>query len=238
MGASPAAQLCSFCLAGAKGHHSGLALLRKPRTEHEGAHATRVSLQGHYHRYHRLRASPMHGLAPPFVEVDEGAMTLEALLSFIHPNIPCPTFPSMDILISILRAAQKYATDQVVLTLGSELVRSRVVNGKTLPSFAETDPLRVFAAARELGLQTDSQIATVATLDVNLNSAAASAEVERMPRMSYREVVRLRKERKDWLKTPKWWTISVHQPGYTAGLTSALLTLSCEPRPYRVCCVR
>lgn len=158
----------------------------------------------------------MHGLSPPFVEVSEDAVTLEALLSFIHPNVSRPTFNSLDVLLSTLRAAQKYAMDQVVLALGSELVRSRVVDGKVLPSFADTDPLRVFAVARELGLQAESQIAAVATLNVNLNSAAASAEVDRMPTMFYREVLRLRKERKDWVKSSKWWTISMHQPGQTS----------------------
>jgi hypothetical protein len=158
----------------------------------------------------------VHGLSPPFVEVSEDAATLEALLSFIHPNVPRPLFISLDDLISTLRAAQKYAMDQVVFTLGAELVRSRVVDGKVLPSFAETDPLRVFAVARELGLQTESQIAAVATLKLNLHSADASAEVDRMPTMFYREVMRLRKERKDWVKAPKWWTISMHQPGQTS----------------------
>lgn len=158
----------------------------------------------------------MHGLSPPFVEVSEDAVTLEALLSFIHPNVPRSTFHSLDILIATLRAAQKYAMDQVVLTLGVELVRSRVVDGKVVPSFAETDPLRVFAIARDLGLQAESQIAAVATLNVNLHSAAASVEVDRMPTMFYREILRLRKERKDWVKAHKWWTISMHQPGQTS----------------------
>ena len=158
----------------------------------------------------------MHGLSPPFVEVSEDAVTLEALLSFIHPNVPRPIFNSLDILIATLHAAQKYAMDQIVLTLGAELVRSRVVDGKVAPSFAETDPLRVFAIARDLGLQAEAQIAAVATLNVNLHSAAASVEVDRMPTMFYREILRLRKERKDWVKAPKWWTISMHQPGQTS----------------------
>jgi uncharacterized paraquat-inducible protein A len=158
----------------------------------------------------------VHGLSPPFVEVSEDAATLEALLSFMHPNVPRPIFHSLDILIATLRAAQKYAMDQVVLTLGAELVRSRVVDGKVAPSFAETDPLRVFAIARDLGLQAESQIAAVATLNVNLHSAAASVEVDRMPTMFYREILRLRKERKDWVKAHKWWIISMHQPGQTS----------------------
>jgi hypothetical protein len=152
----------------------------------------------------------VHGLSPPFVEVSEDAVTLEALLCFIHPNVPRPTFHSLDVLISTLRAAQKYVMDQVVLTLGAELVRSRVVDGNVIPSFAETDPLRVFAVARELGLQAESQIAALATLKVDIYSADVSAEVDRMPTMFFREVMRLRRERKDWVKAAKWWTISMH----------------------------
>ncbi|RPD57557.1 hypothetical protein L226DRAFT_568356 [Lentinus tigrinus ALCF2SS1-7] len=76
-----------------------------------------------------------HEVAPPVIALDEDAQTLEHLFRLCYP-VERPDASSLDILVPVLRAADKYHIPHALAALK-----------KDLASFVRQSPLRVYAIA-------------------------------------------------------------------------------------------
>jgi hypothetical protein len=146
----------------------------------------------------------------------EPACILDVLLTLLYPVEP-PTWTSLEGFGPVLDAAIRYDMRGAVETLRMALISPRRVDEHILPSFAELDPLRTYAIARQAGLEPEAQLAGNATKGISLRNSEMSAEVENMPTKYYRELITLRDDRGHWKETFKLFKgVSLRRTG---GLT-------------------
>ncbi|KAG8799588.1 hypothetical protein FRC17_007092 [Serendipita sp. 399] len=151
----------------------------------------------------------------------EPACILDVLLTLLYPVEP-PTWTSLDGFGPVLDAAIRYDMRGAIETLRQALVSPRRVDENILPAFSELDPLRVYAIARQAGLEPEAQMAGNATKSISLRNSQMSVEVENMPTKFYRDLVMLRDERGHWRETFKLFKtkgITLKGTGGMGGLT-------------------
>ena len=140
------------------------------------------------------------GDEPPVLLLHEPACILDVLLTLLYPVEP-PTWTSLDGFGPVMDAALRYNMQGPIETLRTALISPRRVDDQILPSFADIDPLRVFAIARQNGLEPEAQLAGAATRGISLRNSQMSVEVDNMPTKFYRELISLRDERGHWRET-------------------------------------
>lgn len=145
----------------------------------------------------------------------EPACILDVLLTLLYP-VESPTWTSMEGFGPVLDAAIRYDMRGVIEELRQALISPRRVGEDILPSFVELDPLRVFAIARQAGLEPEAQLAGGATRNISLRNSQMSAEVDNMPTKYYRELITLRDERGAWRDTIKAFKTKVALKGSAA----------------------
>jgi hypothetical protein len=146
----------------------------------------------------------------------EPACILDVLLTLLYPVEP-PTWTSLEGFGPVIDAAIRYDMRGAVETLRQALISPRRVDDHILPSFADLDPLRVFAIARQAGLEAEAEMAKNATKGISLRNSEMSAEVENMPTKYYRELINVRDDRGHWKETFKLFKgVSLRRTG---GLT-------------------
>ena len=154
---------------------------------------------------------------PGILMLSEPACILDVLLTLLYPVEP-PTWTSLEGFGPVLDAAIRYDMRGAIETLRQALISPRRVDDQILPSFAEIDPLRVFAIARQAGLDPEAQLSGNATKGISLRNSEMSVEVENMPTKYYRELISLRDDRGHWKETFKLFKTK----GVTLRRTSAL----------------
>lgn len=147
----------------------------------------------------------------------EPACILDVLLTLIYP-VESPTWTSLEGFGPVLDAAIRYDMRGAIETLRQALISPRRVDDTILPSFAELDPLRVFAIARQAGMEPEANLAGNATRNISLRNSEMSPEVENMPTKFYRELITLRDERGHWRETFKLFKTKGVQLKQTGGL--------------------
>lgn len=145
----------------------------------------------------------------------EPACILDVLLTLLYP-VESPTWTSMEGFGPVLDAAIRYDMRGVIEELRQALISPRRVGDDILPSFVEIDPLRVFAVARQAGLEPEAQLAGGATRNISLRNSQMSMEVENMPTKYYRELISLRDDRGAWRDTIKAFKARVALKGSAA----------------------
>lgn len=141
-------------------------------------------------------------LPPITLMLSETAPILDVLLTLLYPVEP-PTWTSLEGFGPVLDAALRYDMRGVIETLRQALISPRRVDDQILPSFADLDPLRVYAIGRQAGLEAEARLAGNATKNISLRQGEMSAEVENMPTKYYRELITLRDEKGHWKETFK-----------------------------------
>ncbi|KIM30115.1 hypothetical protein M408DRAFT_328508 [Serendipita vermifera MAFF 305830] len=139
---------------------------------------------------------------PSVMMLPETAPILDVLFTLLYPVEP-PTWTSLEGFGPVIDAAIRYDMRGPIETLRQALICPRRVDDSILPSFAELDPLRVYAIARQAGLEPEAQISGNATKSISLRNSEMSAEVENMPTKYYRELISLRDEKGHWKETFK-----------------------------------
>ncbi|PVF99540.1 hypothetical protein CPB86DRAFT_289050 [Serendipita vermifera] len=142
------------------------------------------------------------GKDTPIIMLPEPACILDVLLTLIYP-VESPTWTSLEGFGPVLDAAIRYDMRGAVETLRQALISPRRVDEQILPSFSELDPLRVFAIAKQAGLEQEAQLAGNATKGISLRNSEMSVEVENMPTKFYRELIHLRDDKGHWRETFK-----------------------------------
>ncbi|KAG8761250.1 hypothetical protein FRC14_005537 [Serendipita sp. 396] len=155
----------------------------------------------------------------------EPACILDVLLTLLYPVEP-PTWTSLDGFGPVLDAAIRYDMRGAIETLRQALISPRRVDDSILPAFSELDPIRVYAIARQAGLEPEAQVAGNATKSVSLRNSQMSVEVENMPTKFYRDLVLLRDERGHWRETFKLFKTKGITLKGTGGLTRSASTRS------------
>jgi hypothetical protein len=138
----------------------------------------------------------------PVIMLPEPACILDVLLTLIYP-VESPTWTSLEGFGPVLDAAIRYDMRGAVETLRQALISPRRVDEQLLPAFSELDPLRVFAIAKQAGLEQEAQLSGNATRGISLRNSEMSVEVENMPTKFYRELIHLRDEKGHWKETFK-----------------------------------
>ena len=157
--------------------------------------------------------------SPEMLMLSEPACILDVLLTLLYPVEP-PTWTSLEGFGPVLDAAIRYDMRGAIETLRQALISPRRVDDHILPSFAELDPLRVYAIARQAGMEPEAQMAGNATKSISLRHTEMSAEVENMPTKFYRELMTLRDEKGHWKETFKLFKTKGVQLKRTGGLGS------------------
>lgn len=156
----------------------------------------------------------------------EPACILDVLLTLLYPVEP-PTWTSLEGFGPVLDAAIRYDMRGAVETLRQALISPRRVDDHILPSFADLDPLRVFAISRQAGLEAEAEMAKNATKGISLRNSEMSAEVENMPTKYYRELINVRDDRGHWKETFKLFKgVSLRRTGGLARMGSMRSTIA------------
>ena len=146
--------------------------------------------------------TPLDYFLNPTVSIPDDSETFQNLLSFIYPNKTSAVFTSLDALLPVLDAANKYQMRVVVDALKAQIM-SRSVSGKTYrEALLYDDPLRVYAKAKELNLSDLVDAAANATLNIDIMVTPvpdAHSDVASMPATWLWQLLDIRKERTAWL---------------------------------------
>ena len=107
---------------------------------------------------------------------------------------------SLDLALSVLRAAVRYKMDRAIQDISRYLFDPSCRN-LCLKHLMVADPLRVYAVARELGLEQLAKRSGALTLAADVYVAYLSPEVKKMDTGLYMELLEMRHTREQWLKT-------------------------------------
>jgi hypothetical protein len=127
------------------------------------------------------------GVSPPAeVKLSESRWVIEAVLCFIYP-VPNPTVSSLEDLVSLLDAAQKF--DIVVVTTELEKLLA-------CPNLLKLESsLRIYAISDRFNLEDVRQAASRATLDIDLGDAPLSDDLYNMTGHAYHRLLVLHRQR-------------------------------------------
>jgi hypothetical protein len=134
------------------------------------------------------------------VSIPESSETFQNLLSFIYPDKTPTAFTSLDLLLPVLSAANKYQMRVVIDALKAQIM-SRSINGNTYrEALLYDDPLKVYVKAKEFDLGDLVNAAANATLNVDITLVPdTSSDLASMPAIWLWQLLNTRKERTDWL---------------------------------------
>ena len=147
------------------------------------------------------------GLIYRAVTITEDSRIFQDLLTFIYPDKTPTVFSNLDVLMSVLDAATKYDMKAVTNALAGQLMSKRLDQGRHQEALIYTDPLRVYAKAKEFELVDLANAAANASL--NLNSYATSAVMHKfgnMPASWAWELLDIRERR------IQWWLAKIVHP--------------------------
>jgi hypothetical protein len=123
----------------------------------------------------------------PVIPVSEPRQTLDSVLRFVYP-IQDPPIKDLNELNSVLGAAFKYDFASVISSLRKILVA---------PHFLETSPTRVFAIASRYELESEAQLASRYTLNINILDCPLSDDLKHITAHSYHRLLDLHRRRGD-----------------------------------------
>ena len=132
------------------------------------------------------------------VIVPEDSETFECLLSFIYPDRMPLEFESLDIALSVLRAAVSYKMDRAIQEISRHLFDPSC-RTSCVKYFMAADPLRVYAVAKELGLEQLAKRSGALTLITDAYVAPLSQEAHKMHTGTFMELLQMRRTRAHWL---------------------------------------
>ena len=136
----------------------------------------------------------------PTVSISEDSETFLNLLSFIYPDKTSAVFTSLDALLPVLNAANKYQMRAVVDALKAQIMSTSVSGNTYREALLYDDPLRVYAKAKELNLGDLANAAASATLNIDITCLPdAHSHMASMPAMWLWQLLDIRKERTAWL---------------------------------------
>ncbi|KAK7472425.1 hypothetical protein VKT23_000539 [Stygiomarasmius scandens] len=121
----------------------------------------------------------------PVVPMSEPASTLDVLLRLAYP-IPDPHIETLDDLIPVIEAANKYDFLEVICSLRKTLLS---------PRFLDLDPVRVFCIACRYDLEEEALIASRHTLRIDVLNYPLCDDFKHISAHSYHRLINLHRRR-------------------------------------------
>ena len=135
------------------------------------------------------------------VTITEDSETFLELLSFIYPDKTPTIFSDLDALLPVLDAAAKYEMTAVTNALARQLMSEQPDQGKHQKALVYTDPLRVYAKAKQFELVDLANAAANASLNINIYTTPRNIyEYSDMPASWLWKLLEMRQKR------VKWWS--------------------------------
>ncbi|THV06231.1 hypothetical protein K435DRAFT_744054 [Dendrothele bispora CBS 962.96] len=140
--------------------------------------------------------SESSGSQTPVIPMSEQASTIDTLLRLAYP-IPDPHIKTLDDLIPVLEAANKYDFLEVTCSLRKTLLS---------PRFLDVDPIRVFCIGCRYDLREEALIASRHTLRIDVLNYPLCDDLKHISAHSYHRLINLHRRRsaaaQDLLKLP------------------------------------
>ena len=136
------------------------------------------------------------------VTIAEDSTIFQDLLTFVYPDETPTVFSDLDALMPVLEAAAKYDMKAVTNALAGQLMSKRIDQGRHREALIYTDPLRVYAKAKQIGLVDLANAAANASLNINVYAVPAGIhEYGNMPASWLWELLDVREKRVQWWLT-------------------------------------
>ena len=134
------------------------------------------------------------------VPISEDSGTFQNLLSFIYPDKPSPAFTTLDVLLPVLSAANKYQMNAVLDALKIQIMSKSISGNTHREALLYSDPLKVYREAKKLDLGDLADAAANATLCIDISAVPdPRSDLASMPAIWLWQLLNLRKERSAWL---------------------------------------
>ncbi|PCH36284.1 hypothetical protein WOLCODRAFT_28445 [Wolfiporia cocos MD-104 SS10] len=114
----------------------------------------------------------------PVIALEESSETLETILRFCYPLLPQPTIHGVERLYSVTKAVKKYAMDEVLPLVHTQL-----------HSIAEEEPLRVYVFAIREGWEAEARLAARSSLSRDVHDLAWVPELKEISASAYHHLL-------------------------------------------------